>query len=146
MLKYIATALLCVSLTAGAGAQTLKVKCNSAENLHLVIIGSDDQGHKTSRIIYDVTQGYRKKFSIYKEKYGYDNYNRAKMAHDANDSTNKWTEMHIYDKSNTYFSRLDLTKPADKITIDKTGMWARVRISDERNYTITEVTINDEEL
>jgi hypothetical protein len=127
-------------------SQTLKIKCNSAENLHLVLVGSDNLGHKTTKVIYDVSQGYRKKFSLFKEKYGYDMYNNSKMSHEPSDSTSEWTELHVYDKSNTMFSKVDLTKSVSKLKLDKSGIWVRVKRHTERDYLLTEVVINDPEL
>lgn len=143
MTKILLTLLSCFCLATAGNAQTIKIKCNSAENLHLVLIGSDAQGHKTTRTLYDVTVGFKKRISLFKEKYGYDNYDNSSMQHENGDSTNRWRELHIYNNSNTLFSRLDLTKPVDRIDVPESGIWLRVKQHTERDYVLTDVTIND---
>ena len=141
----IATTLLFSLLIACAKtkAQTLVIKCNSAEYLHLVAVGDDASGHKTVRGFTEVTQGFRKTMSLFKEKYGYDNYNNSSMIHEPDDSTSRWTELRIYDKSNTRFATLDLTKAAKHVTIEQTDLELSVRQETERGYLITTVIISD---
>ena len=126
-----------------AYAQTLRVRCNSIDNLHVVAIGVDKNGQYTSRTIYDFTHDNWRTISLFDEKYGYDSYNNSNMKHEGYDPTCRWKKLIVYNGSNTICDSLDLTKPTSKAHIGA-ELWAKVKQRYDRNYLITDVILNDD--
>ena len=137
---------LCAALIAAStiNAQTLRIRSNSIENLHVVAVGTDKAGHYTSKTIYDFYQGQWKTLSFYKVKFGYDAYHNKEMIHDGYDPTSKWASLLIYDNSNTLCGKLDLTQPAKRISLGNTKVWAKIKQAYDRDYLITDVILNDD--
>ncbi len=128
---------------AGCYAQTLRVRCNSADNLQVVAVGADNKGHYASQTLYDMTQDNWRTVSLYDVKFGYDKYNNSEMVHGAADSTWRWKKILVYN-NNVLFDSLDITKPAKHVTLGTADIWAKVKIAYERDYVITDVILNDE--
>ena len=132
----------CIS---GAKAQTLRIRSNSLENLHIVAIGTDKEGHViSSNMTYDFYQNDYKVLSLFKEKYGFDRYHNKEMQHEGADPTSKWTKLVIYDASNRIYDTIDLTKEAKRANIAHANIWAKVKMRYERDYLVTDVVINDD--
>ncbi len=125
-------------------AQTLRIRSNSVENLHIVALGTDKEGHKTSKMIYDFTGDQWRTLSFYELKYGYDAYHNREMTHDGYDPTQGWTKLMIYDNSNTLYGSIDLTKPTKRVSVGNAKVWAKVKQKTERDYLITDVILNDD--
>lgn len=127
-----------------AQAQTLRIRSNSIENLHIVAVGTDKDGHVvTSGMMYDFYQDYYKVLSLFKEKYGFDRYHNKEMKHEGADPSSRWTKLLVYDASNTLYDTIDLTKPGNRIFIAHANIWAKVKVRYERDYEVTDVVLND---
>ncbi len=125
-------------------AQTLRIRSNSVENLHIVAVGTDKDGHTTSKTIYDFTGDHWKTLSFYELKYGYDAYHNKEMTHDGYDPTQRWVKLMIYDNSNTLYGTLDLEKATPRASIGNTKVWAKIKRAHERDYLVTDVILNDD--
>lgn len=146
MMKRILTLCLALAGISAVKAQTLRIKSKSLENLHIVAVGSDKDGHvTTSGVLYDFNDGYYTTLSLFGEKYGFDRYHNKEMMHEGADPSSRWTKLVIYDASNVIYDTIDLTKPASKIHIAHANVWAKVKIRYDRDYVITDVVLNDEE-
>ncbi|MBC7554256.1 MAG: hypothetical protein H7257_09775 [Taibaiella sp.] len=143
MIKH-CLAVCCIFLTLATKAQTLRIRSNSIESLHIVAMGSDKEGHITSKTLYDFHQDNWKTLSYYELKYGYDAYHNKEMIHDGYDAESKWTKLLVYDNSNTLCATLDLTQPTKRASLGNTRVWAKVKQKWERDYMVTDVILNDD--
>ncbi len=136
----------CLAMAAFSGlqAQTLRIRSNSLENLHIAAVGVDKDGHYTTKTYYDLNQDQWKVVSLYEAKYGYDKYDNKEMQHEGLDATAKWQKLIIYDASNTVCDVLDLTKTDKRASLGHAHIWAKVKQSWDRNYLIPDVTLNDD--
>jgi hypothetical protein len=147
MMKRILTIGFALACFTGAKAQTLRIRSNSLENLHIVAEGTDKDGHViTSGVLYDFYQNDYKVLSLFKEKYGFDRFHNKEMQHEGADPTAKWTKLVIYDASNRIYDTIDLTKETKKSHIAHANIWAKVKIRYDRDYVITDVVINDDDV
>lgn len=146
MTKYILTlGLALASLTAAKG-QTLRIRSNSLENLHVVAVGTDKGGQVTkSEMLYDFEHDKYKVVSLFEEKYGYDHYHNKDMKHEGMDHTARWTKLLIYDGSHVLYDTIDLTKPAKRIHTVHGNVLVKVKVRYERDYVITDVVLTDDE-
>jgi hypothetical protein len=145
MIKRFTLLSLTLVLFAQAQAQTLRLRSNSLNNLHIVAIGKDDAGHTISKTLYDVSFGFWKTISLFDVKYGYDKYNNKEMQHQGYDHTAHWTQLVIFNNSNSRCDTLNISERAKNIHLDYSDLIARVSKSYDRNYVITDVVLNDEE-
>lgn len=132
---------LCIAQVHG---QTLRIKSNSVENLQLVAVGIDKDGHYTSKTLYDFHHGQYKMLSLFEEKYGYDYFHNKDMKEIGLDATCHWTKLMVYDASNTIYDTIDLTKSDSKAHIAHASVWAKVKRRYERDYLVTDVVLNDD--
>jgi hypothetical protein len=144
MVKHLFTICCIFIAISQAQAQTLHIKSNSAEDMQIIAIGTDKDGHTTSRTFYDFGGDDFTTISFYKAKYGYDAYNNKEMIHDGYDPDQQWTKLMIYDGSNTLYGTLDLTKATDRASIGNAKVWAKVKWRHDRDYLVTYVTLNDD--
>ncbi len=144
MIKHLLTLCLVFVCLASAKGQTLRIRSNSIENLHIVAVGIDKNGHYTTKMMYDFNQEHFKTLSLFEEKYGYDYYHNVEMKHEGLDPTCRWTKLIIYNASNVVYDTIDLTKASPMIHIGHASVWAKVKIRHERDYVITDVILNDD--
>ena len=144
MIKHLVTVCCLFIALSQTQAQTLRIRSNSVESLHIVAIGTDKDGHKTSKILYDFGGDTWKTLSFYETKYGYDAYHNKEMIHDGYDPLQQWTSLMIYDNSNTLYGSLDLTKATNRASIGSTKVWAKIKRGYDRDYLITDVILNDD--
>lgn len=144
MIKYLVFICCLVVAISSVKAQTLRIRSNSVENLHLVVMGTDKDGHKTSKTMYDFGGDTWKTLSFYETKYGYDAYHNKEMTHDGYDPTQRWTSIMVYDNSNTLYGTIDLSKPTKRASVGTTKVWAKIKQAYERDYLITDVILNDD--
>ena len=145
MSKHITLLALALVFFAQAQAQTLRIRSNSAENLHIVAIGTDKAGHTISKTLYDVCYDYWKVISLNDVKYGYDNYTAKEMEHAGYDPSLKWKMLVIYNNSTSRYDTLNITQRAKEVHLGYAAVRAKVSLSYERKYVITDVVINDED-
>jgi hypothetical protein len=127
-----------------AKGQMLRFRLNSVQNLHIVVVGQNQDGKKFSKTYYDLTHDTWKKISLNELMYGYDAFHNKEMIHDGYDTLSKWTAMLVYDKSNRLCGQLDLTNAVQHRSLENTSIWARIRQNWERDYLVTDVIINDD--
>lgn len=144
MIKHLLAFCIVICAFTQAQAQTLRIRSNSVENLHIVAIGTDKEGHVTSKTLYDFSGDTWKTISFYELKYGYDAYNNKEMTHEGFDPKQHWTKLMIYDASNTLYGTLDLTKPTRKASVGSTKVWGKIKQAYDRDYLITDVILNDD--
>lgn len=144
MIRHILVLCLIFLCIASAQGQTLRIRSNSVENLHIVAVGIDKDGNTTTRMLYDFTGDHYKRLSLFEEKYGYDYYHNKEMKHEGLDPTCRWTKLMIYDASNTIYDTIDITKADNMVHIGHASIWAKIKIRRERDYILTDVIINDD--
>ena len=144
MIKHLLAVCFLLVLLAPAQAQTLRIRSNSIENLHIVAVGTDKNGQYTSKTMYDITHDNWKTISLFEEKYGYDNYNNKNMKHEGYDPTCRWKKIIVYDASNVAYDSIDVTRPAKRASLGTAKVWAKVKVKYDRNYVITDVILNDD--
>ena len=145
MIKRLTLLGLAVITFACANAQTLRIRSNSVENLHIIAIGVDKAGHTTSKTLYDVSYGFRKTISLYDVKYGYDKYNKKDMEHSGYDPTLEWKSLVVYNNSTSRYDTLNIRERNNDAHLGYANIRAKVSKSYERNYVITDVVLNDED-
>lgn len=145
MMKYVLTLGLALATLTAAKGQTLRIRSNSIENLHVVAVGVDKGGQVTqSDMLYDFEHDQYKVVSLFEEKYGYDHYHNKDMKHEGFDHTARWTKLLIYDGSNVLYDTIDLTKPAKKLHTVHGNIIVKVKVRQERDYVITDVVLTDD--
>ena len=145
MIKHLTLLGIALVVFAQTNAQTLRIRSNSVENLHIIAVGSDDAGHITSKTLYDVGYGFWKTISLFDVKYGYDKYNNNAMEHSGYDKSCKWKYLVIYNNSTSRYDTLNIKERANNVHLGYADLRAKVSLSYERNYVITDVILNDEE-
>jgi len=144
MNKYLGVLCGSLLLLLQAQAQTLRIKCNSIQNLQIAVSGENALGKYTATHITNLSHDEWRTISLYDVKMGYDLYVNSEMGHENADSTWKWVKLSIYTDGAQAYDSLDLTKPARRVYMNNSGIIGKVKIAYDRRYMITEVILNDE--
>jgi len=143
-MKNIFMCLCILSATAATQAQTLRIKSNSVDNLHMVAMGTDRDGNHVTKTLYDVSYGYRKALNLYQVKYGTKGYSASDVEHASADAGSKWQKLVVYNNSTAQYDTLNLAERAKNQILPYAGLRARVSFTWERDYVITDVVLDDE--
>jgi hypothetical protein len=126
-----------------AGAQALKIRSNSEKKLKITAFGVNKEGKQVSVELNDVDLGYWKTLSLYKAKYGFDNYNNQNMKKSGADISNHWTSMVIEVRGTDRKDEIDLTQDVAEVKLKTTKLWLRVQQKFDQDYQLTTVSMYD---
>ncbi|MBC7554926.1 MAG: hypothetical protein H7257_13215 [Taibaiella sp.] len=126
-----------------AGAQSLRLKSNSAKKYHVTATGLNKEGQQITRQLDDVSLGYWKTVSLYKTKYGYDMYNNKQMKREGGDATNRWQTLTIVEDGTGKTDVLDITRPVTEQRLANNRTWVKIKQSWDSDYLLTYVLLYD---